>query len=600
MSKGYQLNERLEELIGVLSIDKLIIVDDDFDAEELDDGFGSNAVVNAFREARGDREKLEAVRELGIDQHLEVFGLEGELESDEILVDAISKAWGEVSEHLKRQFFEIMGMPDTRLNTFEKFRALSEDVLPNLNVVKYSVANWITERDGVYADDARGSRIIVLFDLSLKYADPEALGTTVYSKGGLELVKHALDNGGERVIPGIVTGEVRMGAAELKQADEQFARGVFAGAISKDRLEKDKDMAKGLEMIVAANYLFEVKSIASSVFENQATSPEVKSGNIGLRALLWMERQVAEEGLHVSASILRIIRSRHSEATEVCIRARCAESKKLAAMDALDITNEGVLKSFHVNDSDDLDKKLPLRQNDVYISGKTLSELQSPTTLGDVYAVEGYGSQPNAYYVLLNQPCNLSIRSNGVRNIGPEGFTLVKLVADRKQKEERFSQELPPPLDDCGIGSECSLGSSSACYADFNEYRVVPQLPIDLCVFNVEGKAESFSCENGLTPIEKGWKIRGKQLLDELEGKRKEYNALIGAVGETENAELAQAILSSVYSLPFKQWSISADSSGAVRFGIRRVARLREAYAQGLLMGFARYQSRAAYPNNVV
>ena len=35
MSNGYQLNERLEELIGTLSIDKLIVVDDDFDAEEL-------------------------------------------------------------------------------------------------------------------------------------------------------------------------------------------------------------------------------------------------------------------------------------------------------------------------------------------------------------------------------------------------------------------------------------------------------------------------------------------------------------------------------------------------------------------------------------
>lgn len=599
MSKGYQLDKRLEELIATLSIDELIIVDDDFDVEESGDGFSPNAVVNAFREARDDCEKLGAVQKLKLDRYLEVFNLEGELESDEVLVDVISKAWNDVPEDKKRQFFEIMGMPDTRSNTFKKYRALSEDVLPNLNVVKFSVANWLAVRDGVYADDARDSRVIVLFDLSLKNADLAPLGTAAYSKGGLELVKHALDNGGEWVIPGIVTGEVHMGTAELEQADEQFAQGVFAGAISKERLSKNKDMAKGLEMIVAANYLFEVKSIASSVFKNQAAFPEVRSGNIGLRALLWMEHQVAKEGLHVSESILRIIRGRHSEATEARVRARCADSRKLAAVDSLDIANEVVLQSFDVNNSDDLDK-LPLRRSDVYISGKALSELRSPTAMGDVYAVEGYGAQPNAYYVLLNQPCNLSIRSDGARNIGPEGFTLVKLVAGKKKKEERYSQELPSPLDGGGMGDECSLGSSSACRADFNEYRIVPQLPIDLCVFNVEGKAESFSDDNGLAPIEKGWKIRRRQLLKELERKRNEYNALIGAAGEVDNEELAQAILSSVYSLPFRQWSISADPNGAVRFGIRRVARLREAYAQGLLMGFARYQSRAAYPIEVV
>ena len=138
-------------------------------------------------------------------------------------------------------------------------------------------------------------------------------------------------------------------------------------------------------------------------------------------------------------------------------------------------------------------------------------------------------------------------------------------------------------------------------YVDFLDYLYLPPWLLDLCVYNDEGKAITFG-ENGLSdgPLEYGWKLRGQEILTIIKDKSERYKELVQKDELQEDDEIAKLLCLAVFGLSGLKWDIKHDASGQYDFCIKRVARLRSNIAEGILTEFARYQSRAAYPSQLL
>ena len=223
---------------------------------------------------------------------------------------------------------------------------------------------------------------------------------------------------------------------------------------------------------------------------------------------------------------------------------------------------------------------LRMQRYEIYDASDELNAWHAPLGLGDIFRVEA--EEEDKEYILLAQPCDLVVRSKGLRN-REEGHlgrtaTVVEIArGDKKQGanwgELRFYEE--------------ETGDSA--YANYGSAHQVLLAVLDLCVLQTDGGAAvdvEAECQDLLV---KGWEKRARKLQNYFRKALDLQREMATVELDNEAASLA---------LPDASGTLMVEKAGAdgvVTYGIRRVMRLRQPWSGALLTYFAQYQARAAF-----
>lgn len=599
---GYEAEKHLRDLVNKAGITKIILVDDDFDTEAEENGIGAVAAVNVLEASRDDKQKIDKVKPLKLERYgLSLFDINGELRKPEALNNQVLEYWSDrIPEDKKKQFFEILHAEDTVDLTQQAAGSLSGMIGETREVEKKGVKQWLQERKELINSHSKtGEYTLVLFDLNLKNIDTITEGIGRPDVAGYRLVREVLNDRNCQIIPGIMTNGAKNEQDELELSEAQFKDGIAAATIMKTRLQEPRTMIKGLEMVVVAHALYEMCLAVQDAFKQVAGNEPW--GYVELPALLKMAKTAEEEGCHASERLLRLMQSRSSDELSFKVREACKNNSSIKLLDSFGskwykafLESNGALSK--------IDNR-SLSYKDAYISGQDLAKHHMPTYLGDIYKVLTSDGNSDCY-ILLQQPCSISVRSNGKRKTQEQGLVLAKLVEGKeneKKKEISQSVVLPIPFSTSGESSDTSLNQSSLCHVSFLDYFHLPPWLLDLCVYNDKGKAITFE-ENRLLdgPLEYGWQLRGQEILTIIKVNSERYEKLVQEDDLQEGDEIAKLLCLAVFGLSELKWNVKHDTNGQYNFCIQRVARLRSNIAEGVLTEFARYLSRAAYPSQLL
>lgn len=229
-----------------------------------------------------------------------------------------------------------------------------------------------------------------------------------------------------------------------------------------------------------------------------------------------------------------------------------------------------------------------IRRLELYESSDYINGFHMPIELGDIFRRTPDGPT----LILIGQSCDLSVRSEGIRNKNIVEVTLAELV-DTPSKQ-RLEFELPY-FDET---------NGKSCYVDFKKAHTVKLWILDLCVYNADGVAElrlDASCPDMVIPA---WRERWGILKEQLEADYSQYkatselinNTTPGPAEATANGELRLAALSSSNDALLTEAVELTDRK--VSYNLKRVERLCKSHAEALLRAYTNFLSRPAFDHN--
>ncbi|WP_347711508.1 hypothetical protein [Olsenella uli] len=596
---SYEAADHIQELVSNTGISRIILVDDDYEDDMSGCGIGLPAVIDALESNRKNGSVMDRIKGLDLAEYdVELFEPDESLVNNELLVNTLTDHWdGGVPQETKEELFNALDLRDTREETSGAIDSLSSMLKGTVKVKTMSVSEWRDNSASLFAQDFKeGEFVLVLFDLKLRNVDTSRIGIGRSDKAGYTLVKRSLEQGNSHIIPGIMTNEAHTREEEMALSDEQLRQGIASAVITKQRFKSKREMVRGLEMVATAHVLYEMEQEAERAFQDVVKS-KAWGGTVELCALAGMAKEAEREGCHLSESLLRFMLHRSNDTLSFKVRESCRHNAAIRMLNKLDGGWFGGLPDN--NAMRELDK-IPLLYKDAYISGKNLAKHRMPTNLGDIYQINK-PDNPDDCYILLQQPCNISVRSGGERKTGEQDFVLAKIIGGKENHRDSQSGPLPVPFAPIERGGETSLAGETQCRVSFKSYIHMPPWALDLCVYDGDGESRSIE-EDDLVdgPIERGWQAYGRAMFEDLTRRVSEYQSILESASIAEQSQAAKYLELAVFGLPNIGWDIECDEDGRIRFGIRRIARLRDNIAQGILNDFARYQSRAAYPSKLL
>ncbi len=201
---------------------------------------------------------------------------------------------------------------------------------------------------------------------------------------------------------------------------------------------------------------------------------------------------------------------------------------------------------------------LQWRRDEVFDAGERLNALRAPLACGDVFQKTATAS----HFVLLGQPCDLMVRSNGDRAAREGILVRVRPFAAARGSGGRFFEV--PPLD-----------SSDSWALDFRQWASVNLDCLEWASFNNDGRvffSPSSDPPMGLLP---GWERR----FVSAKNKFKEGKSYCLSLGDIPGAA-------------------TIATAAGVAFPYRRVARLRAPRAAAAYAAFAAFHARAAFDHD--
>ena len=441
--------------------------------------------------------------------------------------------------------------------------------------VTLSLGDWEDRREAMLVDE-KAQRTLFFFD---RRYDDERPGT---EEKGFELIR-AAQAGGARYC-GLITHTVPVDgeyAAWRSMADEHgLERNGFV-VVSKGRLNGEPPDYYGflgmLRVTALSGRYAEVRSMAWDIFKGSVE--EAKSAMEDL-SVVDFDRIVfassRHEGVWEADTLFRVFGVLMGRAAGRRLHADATVSKAVATARRVSAMPDGVAGALGKQGQSAA--ALRMQRYEIYDASDELNAWHAPLGLGDIFRVDAEGKE----YILLAQPCDLVVRSKGLRNhekdrLGRTAAVVEIARGDNKQGANwgalRFYEE--------------ETGDSA--YANYGSAHQVLLAVLDLCVLQTDGRAAvdvEAECPDLLV---KGWEKRARRL-------QKHFRKALDLQRDLAAVELGSEAAS--LALPDASGTLrveKAGSGGSVTYGIRRVMRLRQPWSGALLTDFAQYQARAAF-----
>ncbi len=455
-----------------------------------------------------------------------------------------------------------------------------------------SPVEWVANKDTIIGTLNENAKILFLFDIEFGYAPlPD-------HRDGRDLAVELLQDGNisNFLYCGIFSHLFNIAEEYDKRSEycrtHNLEKEKFY-TISKKRFQNDSylpGLAEGIRNTLLINEVELLKKEASKVLRSSFTKSLSEINELTPESFNHIIQKSSKiEGVWEMTTLIRvsnIITSHKALCNLLSNNRRTRINQSLERIRLVEKIKTGGETPF------DKTQVLNLRKKELYINSDIQNQLHYPLSNGDILNIQ------DKEYILLAQPCNIALRSNGTRD---RKYNLGLLVELEIIKREDFAKYKKGQLATLEIIEDISLSVDSIKIARFSTFQSVSLSPLDLTVFNKDGIARInlSEPENISNIIQESWKKRYKFLHKEFsefaEG-IKTYNKIRIANKNILTKSIFNSSMFSGYQIDNKN-SLSRRGK-LLEFDIERVAHYKSPYSDDLLQKFMLYLSRNAFEHD--
>lgn len=252
------------------------------------------------------------------------------------------------------------------------------------------------------------------------------------------------------------------------------------------------------------------------------------------------------------------------------------------------------IESVKTGDATPFDKTqvLDLRNKELYINNNIQNRLHYPLSNGDIFKIQ------DKEYILLVQPCNVSLRKDGKRD---RDYNIGLLVELEIIEKETFQNYKKGQLATIEVIEDVTLKQDLIKVARFSTFKSVSLSPLDLTVFDSDGiaKINLSEQENTSSEIQESWKKRYKELhkiFTEFADGIKVFKKIKNSNKDILKYSVFNGPIFAGYEIDNENILLSRGK--LLEFNIARVAHYKSPYSDDLLQKFMLYLSRNAFEHD--
>ncbi|ESX97698.1 hypothetical protein X755_18505 [Mesorhizobium sp. LNJC405B00] len=450
---------------------------------------------------------------------------------------------------------------------------------------------WHERRAELIAECSDDRRTLFLFDQELEVDDVN-LGFAKGSDIIRDMAEKEKSGFGTRWFCGMLTHTVAMGeevASWRRLEKEERIDLRFFMPIAKATLDDAPAFYAAVYRTLINTYCETMKSLASSAFATALKDALERFYDLDPLDFEHMVVKSSEvEGVSELDTLIRLYGIIQKDQVKVHILQQAAVGDfSLAARTVKEIAD--ISRELSTSAQERLHK---LRWEELYESEQLINGYNDPLRNGDIFEVgEGEGMK---LWVLIAQPCDLMVRSNGER-----------------VREENFKVAVLAPLRTRPLGSETvpkdSLSFSLDHYDHNGAQPAVVQLAdatpanlhvLDLAVLNKDGRCQlSAAPDPALSLPSKAWENRDGKLRIHFSKITRQIEDARTAHKDVVATLLAAAVIPR--GSPKKAFAkYGSYDNGGFAYPLRRCGRIRDPLAASLLTAYSRFLARDAYEHD--
>ena len=467
-----------------------------------------------------------------------------------------------------------------------------QDLLPDATMAHLLTPHaWHERRAELIAECTEERRTLFLFDQELEVQDT-SLGFTKGSEIIRDMAEKERAGFGTRWFCGMLTHTVEMGhevtswrgLAKSENLDLRFFM-----PIAKTTLDDAPAFYGAVYRTLINTYCQTMKTLAQDAFGKALENALERFADLDPIDFEHMVVKSSEdEGVSELETLIRVygIIQKDQVKSQILQQARVGEFAA-AARTVKDIADIG--RTLSATSQERLHK---LRREELYESDQLVNSYNDPLRNGDLFEI-GEGVDVKLW-VLIAQPCDLMVRSDG-----------------KRVREENFKVAVLAPLNTRALGEPAEAkdglsfalehydhdGAQSALVKFANATPANLQV-LDLAVFNKDGRCHlSAAADPALSLPSRAWEKRDA----ELRGHFGKVTKQIEDARKTHKDQVAKLLAAAIVprGAPKKAFAkYGAYEAGAYTYPIRRCGRLREPLAASLLSGYSRFLARDAYEHD--
>jgi hypothetical protein len=567
-----QAKNAIFSFLTELGVDKIIYVDDRCSIHELKEVFVGG--VKALYD-----EKPDALDFLEWTLPVSVFN------------NKITEIWDAADDDRKREFFtKLLVYQNNQDDIDNSIAPLTLKVHLKDKIDLLSPTEWVLQKDQIIQLIKDGNKILFLFDIEFKYAP---LADQRDGKDlAVELLSHAEIS--KNIYCGIFSHLFSL--EEENDKRNEFCKTHHLNKLNFYTISKKRfndggylpGLAEGIRNTLLINEVESLKERASKIISNANKDALIEIKKLTPESFNHIiQKSSLYEGAWEMATLLRlnnIITSDKALRKLLISKNRANINEDLAKIRKIENISTGGQTPTNKSEVKEL------REKEIFVGKDILNQLHYPVSNGDIFNIN------SKEYILLAQPCNLALRKGGARDRKYDTGFLIPL---EKIDQAKFDEYKKGQLSTLELIENPDMSGGELKIAKFSEFLPVSLLPLDLTVFNEDGKAsiDLSQIEHQSKTIQASWKLRYKKVHKELQDYKKSVTTYL-KLRSTTKTNLKSTIY---YGGIFKNYNI--DNTNALKgnkllFDITRVLHYKAPYSSDLLQKFMQYLSRNAFDHD--
>ncbi len=448
-------------------------------------------------------------------------------------------------------------------------------------------ADWVAKRQGLLGACTEEARTLFFFDQDLDEA-----GTHGFTRGTQIIASLANEDQaafGTRWFCGILSHTLDRGAEVPTWRQLSNSEGLSLELfmpISKQNLRDGNAFYSAVYRTVINIYTEKMKSVAREAFEKAVTDSLEKFTAIDPIDFEHMIVKSSEdEGVSELETLLRL----YSIVQRDHVKSELLQTERLAAFLGAARTVKKIVDVGRALPEESGKRLAQMRFDELYEAGQLINRFRDPLRNGDLFEVGG-GSTAGLW-VLIAQPCDLMVRSDGRRS-HEDNFKVAVLAPVCRGA----LGELPRVKQGLGFTLEHfdHKGQQSA-FVSFADATPVDLNVLDLAVLRSDGACEmdAIATEHigGFASI--AWDERAARLKKAFKKTATRVEEVRKTKGDGDAADVAKYLLPPLAPAA-KLRRHGSYATGKFAYKVRRYGRVREPSATSLLAAFGRYLARDA------
>lgn len=404
-----------------------------------------------------------------------------------------------------------------------------------------------------------------------------------FVKNGDQLLESIANDG--NILCGVFSETFSIDEEIKKWEERNFNKNIYP--ISKKRFDGDDEslMVQGLKNVIWLKQIEKVKEMAGNavdeacaVFENGMKSIDPATFN---RMVIASSKV---EGCWEFESLSRIIMVYLNKGLKQGIKKQFAEfQQNTNSIRALDGPNSSEIINDEILNL--------IRGGEWFDEIDYVNQVYSPISNGDIFQIG------NKYYILLGQPCNLSIRPEGKRGYDLDQAFLLPLTTKDKAEEKLYLSE--------GTKGDFQYPfKNDYSHILFSDRKRISLSLLDLVSYNANGLAEidiNVNCDHldGREIMQYNMLLRYNKILEKIAKYKNACDTIDNKIEKRQKTAILRFFCKS-YEMGDETVVKKPTISGTmIKFDVKRVGRYNSYGAHVLLQQFMSYLSRPEFPGDL-